>query len=143
MSALPDSTTIDLRTERTARVSAYVDLALAEVIDAFTRPDIDEVLASVLITALDAPGVRVRMHATPPAWVTARSASASLTWEVIGTHGRVRRGTATVDLLTVQSGHHPMTELLVTVTVGDDVPAPLATTRRFLDELTGLLPLRV
>ena len=133
--------TIDLRppVTRTLRISAYVDRALDEVVEIFARPGIDAMLAAAVQTALGSADARATVHAAKPVWVTAGHASVAVTWRVVGRSGRANDGKASIALLMVQSGHDPMTELLVALTVAGDDPVASAKTHGVLDEITRLL----
>lgn len=125
---------------RTASVSAYVDLPLADVFARFSDPGIDGLLMATLRRGLAGVGEVLSVHAWPTVWVATGNVRVQVTWRIRGVDARVREGTATVSLLMVQSGHDAITELLVTLPVDDDdVPASTEATHRFLDELTRCL----
>lgn len=125
--------------ERTMRLDAYVDLALVDVIERFARPDIDDVLATTMSAALEG-RERVVVRTSPPERLTANAARIAVDWQPVDPAGRTRAGTASIQLLVVQSGKNPITELLVTLIVTDDDARPIAhATRRFLDRLTERL----
>lgn len=126
--------------EHSMRLSAYLDLALDDVIDLFARPEIDELLGSAIRAASGSTNARVTMDASGPVRVSASNAWVAVTWRVISEAGHVSEGRARISFLMVQSGHEPMTELLVALTVGDEVAGPVAAVaHRFLDELTSRL----
>ncbi len=126
--------------EHSMRLSAYLDLALDDVVALFARPEIDEILGSAIRAASGTTDARVTMDAAAPVRVSASNAWMPVTWRVTSQEGRVSEGKATIFLLMVQSGHEPVTELLAALTVGDEVAGPIAATaHRFLDELTDRL----
>lgn len=125
---------------RTASVSAYVDLPLADVFARFSDPGIDGLLMAALRRSLTGLGEVLSVHAWPTVWVATGTVRVQVTWRIRGADARVREGTATISLLMVQSGHDAITELLVTLPVGDDeVAVSTDTTHRVLDELTRSL----
>ena len=127
------------RDARMIRVCAYVDLALHDVIRVFRRPDIDDVLRRAMVAATGSDRVTVRQ--APLERISSCTAHVPLAWTVPAPGGTVRDGKATLDLLVVQSGRVPKTELLVTVWIEDELARPTADwTFRLLDELTDRLP---
>ncbi len=130
-------------TERTASVSAYVDLPIAEVVARFSDPGIDGLLMSAMRAALggEGPGEVLSVHAWPTIWVSTGNVRVVVTWRARGAAGHVTERNATIALLMVQSGHDAITELLVTLPVTDDDEALSATAalHRILDELTHRL----
>lgn len=128
-------------TDRTASVSAYVDLPLADVFARFSDPGIDGLFMSAMRTSLGTDGGQVlSVHTWPTVWVSTGSARVVVTWRIRETDGHVREGSATIALLTVQSGNEAITELLVTLPVsGDEAESTTQTVHRALDELTRRL----
>lgn len=127
--------------QRTVSLSAYVDLPLAEVLERFAAPGIDDLLTESVQAALaDGGEARIRAHAAPPTWHSEQHARVAVTWHGTGSSGPAKEGTALVSLLTVQSGHDAITELLVAVPLADDHRSSATTSlHRILDELTGRL----
>lgn len=127
--------------DRSASLSAYVDLAIEDVVARFADPAIDELLTSTIRSALglDADGI-LSAHAESCLWVSSGNVRVTVTWRVQGPDGQPNEGTATISLLVVQSGHDAITELLVSLPVQDD-SAGIATeaAHRILDELTRRL----
>ena len=122
------------------RVAAYADLSLADLLEHFARPDVDELLRRSIQTAAAHDGDRVLLRASSPEPLTDRSARVQLQWHAAGPSGWVREGVATLHLLVVRSGNLPKTELLLTLTVPDEVAHEVSDTlHRFLDELTQRL----
>ena len=118
-------------------VSGYVDLSLDDVIALFDLESIDTVLTEALRGSSGVTDVTV--HASAPERFARASATAPLSWRV-RTPDVVAEGHGTVKFLKVRTGHHPVTELLVTLRAPE---APDALVRRlavearhFLDELT-------
>lgn len=127
---------------RTASVSAYVDLPMAEVFARFSDPGIDGLLGSAMRSSLARAGGEelVSIHAWPTVWVSTGTVRVPVAWRLRSPDGSVRDGSATISLLMVQSGHDAITELLVTLPV-DRYGGSEATeaTHRILDELTRRL----
>lgn len=124
---------------RTASVSAYVDLPIAEVFGRFSDPAIDGLLMSAMRASLAAgdDGEVLSVHAWPTVWVSTGNVRVVVTWRIREVDGHVAEGTATISLLMVQSGHDAITELLVTLAVtDDDAASTTAALHRILDELT-------
>jgi hypothetical protein len=126
---------------RTASLSAYVDLPLAEVLQRFAAPEIDELLtASVQAALSDGGEPSFSAHASAPEWHSAHSARVAVTWSTAGRSGPEREGAALVSLLTVRSGRDAITELLVALPLGDDHRSSATITlHRILDEITSRL----
>lgn len=129
------------RVEQTMRLVAYVDLSLTEVIERFASPEIDDILGRSLRAAAGEDDERTTVRASRPQRLSGRCARVRLPWRAVDRTGRTREGTASLQLLVVQTGACPKTELIVTVTMADGVDRAAArTTTRFLDELTDRLP---
>jgi hypothetical protein len=125
--------------EHTLHLSGYVDLALADVLRLFSRPGIDEVFRSSADAVLGGAGPSLSLHVSQPEQFSVGTARATATWRRVGASVE-DGGSAQVSLLMVQSGHDPMTEILVKVTVSEDAVAEAAAvTRRLLDEITNRL----
>lgn len=130
---------------RTASVSAYVNLPIVDVVARFSDPGIDGLLMSTMRNSVRDAGLGdvLSVHAWPTVWVATGTVRVNLTWRLRGVRGRVTEGSATIALLTVQSGREPITELLATVPVGDgDLRVVTDATHRLLDELTRRLEAR-
>lgn len=127
---------------RTASVSAYVDLPLAEVFARFSDPCIDGLLMSAMRASLvtTGGGEVLSVHVWPTVWVSTGNVRVEVTWRIRGADGQVGEGTATISLLLVQGGHDAITELLVALPVtDDDVASDTAALHHILDELTRRL----
>lgn len=125
---------------RTASVSAYVDLPLADVFARFSDPGIDGLLMATMRRSLSGVGEVLSVHTWPTLWVATGTVRVQVTWRIRGADAVVREGTATISLLMVQGGKDAITELLVTVPLGEDGAAMVAeATHRILDELTRRL----
>lgn len=133
-------TGVDTTALRPMRVAAYADLALADLLERFARPDVDELLCRSIRTAATHDGDRFLLRASDPERLTDRSARVRLEWHASGSGGRVREGVATLGLLVVRSGNQPTTELLLTLAVPDEVAGEVSDTlHRFLEDLTRRL----
>ena len=120
---------------RSVHLSAYVDAALHDLLETFASPEAGALLEAAVAAALGVDAGDVSVSIGDPTAVSATTARVALTWRV-GAAGPERSGPATITLLLVQSGRSPLTELLVSIPVGGDVPAGIAgAARRFLDEL--------
>jgi hypothetical protein len=121
---------------RQLRVCEYVDRSLPELMTALASDDIEKTLAQALAKAVAVDGDHVTVKTTPPVVISAINAELTVAWRVdFGTFER--EGSAKVDLLVVQSGQEPLTEVLVTTSVTDrEAEAVASATHRFLDELT-------
>ena len=130
----------DATNEHTMRLGAYVGLPLDDVIERFGRPDMDEVLTHTWAAALDGRSDRMDLRTSAPERLAANDARVKVRWELADQAGRTSEGSASIQLLVVQSGREPLTEVLATLTVGEDVARPVAgAVRRFLDLLTDRL----
>lgn len=120
-------------TTRTMRVVGYVDLSLREVVALLARPDGDELLRTTLRATLRRQPV-VEFHVGRPTVVSDRSACVAVDW-----HG-AEDGRTVVQLVVVQSGAEPKTEVVLSLEVVDDTSrAVAAAAHHFLDELTDRL----
>jgi hypothetical protein len=126
--------------DRTVTVPAYVEIAFAEVIRAFAHEEqIAELLDAATVYAFP-PGSTVRLRSSPPEVLTRSSARVRLAWEFIDPRGRPFEGGATIQLLVLQSGNEPLTELLVTTTIDDRYAHGVAiAVHRFMDGLVSRL----
>jgi hypothetical protein len=126
--------------DRTVSVPGYVEIAFDDVIRAFAH----EVMIAELLDAatVDAfpPGSIVRLQSSSPEVLTRSSARVRLAWEFIDPRSRPFTGDATIQLLVLQSGNEPLTELLVTTTIDDQYAHGVATAvHRFMDGLVTRL----
>lgn len=131
---------------RTSSLSAYVALPLPAVLARFSDPCIDGLLMAAMRRSLGQAGLGevLSAHAWPSVWVSTGHVRVQVTWRIRGADSHVREGNATISLLTVQSGHDPITELLVTLPVTDDDDGLAAgETKKILDELTRRLEGRI
>lgn len=128
---------------RTASVSAYVDLPLADVFARFSDPGIDGLLMATMRRSLSGGGEVLSVHTWPTLWVATGTVRVQVTWRIRRADAVVREGTASISLLMVQGGQDAITELLVTVPLGEDDAAMVAeATHHILDELTRRLERR-
>ena len=120
---------------RSVHLSAYADAALHDLLETFASPEAGALLEEAVSVALGVDAEAVTVSIGAPTAVSAAAATVAVTWRV-ATAGGERSGPATITLLLVQSGRSPLTELLVSIPVGGDVPDGIAgAVRRFLDEL--------
>lgn len=134
--------TADPTTEshRPMRVSGYLEQPIGEVIMAFSRAGIDELVADALAGALGVDVVQIDVHSTNPVVISAGNADVHLRWRVTSESGEQRDGAATIGLLVVQSGQDPVTELLVALSVSDQDASPVSSSaHRFVDGLIARL----
>jgi hypothetical protein len=123
-------------TTRPMRVCGYIDRALPDLMAALASDGIEDTLARALAEAVAVDIDHVTVTTTQPVAISASTAEVTATWEVSFSRSR-RQGSAKVDLLMVQSGHEPVTEVLVTMSVIDgEAEAAASATHRFLDQLT-------
>lgn len=126
--------TVTSLTDRVLHVSAYVDLPLEEVLGQLAPPDVDDLLAAAIRTALGkAEETTVGAWAGAPTWVSSRHVRVPVRWCIDRAARFEAAGAATISLLVVQSGDGAITELLVTV------PAPDADDGRAVDVLHQVL----
>lgn len=126
--------------KRTMRLADYVERGLAEVVAAFERPDVDEVLGSAMRAALALTDEPIAVRTTEPVFVAAGSAWVSVTWAYVDSVGSEHEASASLRMLVIQSGREPMTELLVTMTVDQARAAEIATVvHGLLDHFTRYL----
>ena len=126
--------------DRPMSVPGYVEVAFEDVLDAFAQADtIAELLDAAVVGAFP-PGSIVRLRASAPEHLTKWSARVKLAWHFVDPRGHGFDGDATIQVLVLQSGNEPLTELLLTVTVDDQYATALAdAVHRFLDELVRRL----
>jgi len=122
---------------RNLQLSAYVDAALHDLLETFASPEAGALLEEAVEAALGVDAGAVSVSIGAPSAVSGTTARVAVTWRVAAA-GPERSGPATITLLLVQSGRSPLTELLVSIPVGGDVPDGIAgAARRFLDELVA------
>jgi hypothetical protein len=126
--------------DRTMSVPGYVEVAFDDVLDAFSdEATIAELLDAAVVDAFPA-GSIVQLQASPPALLTRWSARVKLAWRFVDPRGHPFEGEAAVQLLVLQSGNEPLTELLVTMRIDDVYATAVATAvHRFLDVLVARL----
>lgn len=131
-------------TRRPIRLSGYLDLRMEDVIDACApTAGIDQLLAAAFAAALPPGGPVVTVDALPPTWVSGDNASIPLSWRVHEDGVLVALGTASLSVLRVQSGHDPLTELLLTVDVAEPAAAAVAPVlRQVVDDVSSVLERR-
>jgi hypothetical protein len=101
---------------------------------------LDRLLGDAFAAALPAGGPVVTVEALPPTWVSGDNASIPLSWRVHEGRELVALGTAALSVLRVQSGHDPLTELLLTVDVAEPAVAAVAPVlRQVLDDVSATL----
>ena len=129
--------------QRAMSVPGYVEARLEDVLDAFADRStivalLDEATAKSFSAALAA-----EVRSATPEPIAARSARVKLLWRYTDPRAGDRSGDADLQLLTVQSGNDPLTELLVTISVDSSAaPAFAPAIHRFVDELADLLARR-
>lgn len=134
--------TTHAQAQRTLHLCEYVELSLDDVLAAFGRPDIEEVLKASLQHALGSMGERMTLHAAAVDQMSDSSARVVVDWSTTTRDATPVAGTAVLSLLTVQSGSAPITEVLVALPVAEDVATWVAAAmRRFLDHVTDRLAL--
>ena len=122
------------------RVCDYVDLPFEVVTAMFEAPDIDDVLAVALRSAVGTDAREVTISTSPPQRLGDGVARVEATWRTVEATGRESAGHGSLLALVVQSGREAVTEILVTVAVPKDVsPRAAGVTRRFLAEVTASL----
>ena len=128
-------------TRRPIRLSGYLELRMEEVLDACApSAGIDEILSGAFAAALPADGPTVTVEALAPTWVSGDNAHVPLSWRVHEDGELVALGTAALSVLRVQSGHDPLTELLLTVDVAEPAVAAVAPVlREVLDDVSAML----
>lgn len=125
---------------RSVSVTGYVDMALDDVIRSFSDVDASERLLETAMAAAGSALPGLRLQASAPEQIAATSARIRVVWHLTGPGGAGQDGTASIDLLVLQSGHEPLTELLVTLVVDEARARGVAEAlHRFLDELTTRL----
>ena len=125
---------------RIMRVCDYVDLPLELVAAMLEAPDVDDMLAVALQSAVGADARDVTVRTNAPERLGDGVARIAATWQTIDSTGRESTGVGTLLALVVQSGREAVTELLVTVSVPMDVsPRAAGVARRFLAEVTASL----
>lgn len=125
--------------EASAALSAYIDLAMTDVVSFFTDPGADAVLAATIQDVLAPADELVSVHAEPTLWASSGNLRVAVDWRIRAPSGEVRDGKATISLLVVQSGDDPVTELLVSLPVHHERELTTAAVRRILDGLTDRL----
>lgn len=126
--------------ERTMRLADYVERGLADVVAAFERPDVDGALAAAMRAALGLTEEPIAVRTTEPVYIAAGSALVSVSWSYVDPTGLEHQGCASLQMLVIQSGSEPMTELLVTMAVDQERATEVATVaHRLLDDLTRYL----
>ena len=126
--------------ERSLHLSGYVDRAFDAVVEVFRGSEIDELMTAALAAATGPAGGEIVLHGQQPEAVSVSTERVVVGWRLEGADGTTSEGMATISLLVVQSGHDPVTEVLLTLSVPDEGATWIAPAlRRFLDELTGRL----
>ena len=126
--------------DRPMSVPGYVEVAFDDVLAVFANEQTIGGLLDVAVVDAFPPGSIVRLQASPPEHLTKWSARVKLAWQFIDGRGRPFDGDATIQILVLQSGNEPLTELLLTLTVDDQYAMAVAdAVHRFLDELAGRL----
>jgi hypothetical protein len=126
--------------DRTVSVTGYVEIGFDEVLRAFADEElIAELFAAATVGAFP-PGAIVELQASSPVPLTRSAARVKVLWQFVDPRGRPFSGQATLQLLVLQSGHDPLTELLLTVTIDDAYSRAVATAvNRFVDGLVTRL----
>src|SRR3954451_5475574 len=97
--------------DRTMWVPGYVEIAFDDVLAAFADEPTIASLLDVAVLGAFPPGSIVRLTASAPEQLTRGTARVKLAWNFIDPRGRSFDGDATIQILVVQSGSDPMTEL--------------------------------
>src|SRR3546814_20232674 len=88
-------TALQATADRPMGVAAYADLALADLLERFARPDVEELLRESIQVAAAHDGDHLLLRASDPAPLTDRSARVPPAWHAASPTGRVREGVAT------------------------------------------------
>lgn len=120
------------------RLSAYVDVPLAEVVELLERIDLEDVLARAAADVVS-PRLRITFETSTPVWESGAHVQVPVTWTATGPY-RSDSGSGAVSLLTVRSGREGVTELLAGLSAPPEAHHGVArVTRRVLDELARTL----
>lgn len=126
--------------DRWVRVSGYVAMGFDSAIERFADPSIDGVLEAALARAVGLPPSSLQVRGTAPVRVSSSNAYFGLVWRIDRDGRAPRRGTGSIALLRVQSGHDPITEVLVSVRTDEGEARRVATSlHRFVDDLLARL----
>lgn len=114
---------------------------MEDVIDACTPgAGIEDELQRAFAMALPLDGPVVSVEVLRPTWVSGDNASVPLSWRVHRDGELVAVGTAAMSVLRVQSGHDPLTELLLIVDIAEPAVAAVAPVlRQVLDDVSSAL----
>ena len=123
---------------RALNLSAYVDRSLEGIMATFVAPEIDALLAGAVRAALEVEGERsVETHVSAPEWVSSSHVRVPVSWRAVRSSGQIAEGMATLSLLVVRTGHHAVTELLVTFPLGHHAEqVTAAAMHRVIDEIS-------
>lgn len=133
--------TADHHRRRMVRLSGYLELRMEDAIGACEPGGgIEELLERAFALALPLEGPVVTVEVLRPTWVSGDNASIPLSWRVHRDGALVALGTAALSVLRVQSGHDPLTELLLSVDISEPAVATVAPVlRRVLDDVSNEL----
>lgn len=139
-----EMTTAEHHRRRAIRLSGYLELRMEDVIDACAPgAGIEELLQRAFAGALPLDGPVVTVEVLRPTWVSGDNASIPLSWRVHRVGELVAVGTAALSVLRVQSGHDPLTELLLSVDISEPAVAEVAPVlRQVLDDVSSVLEQR-
>jgi hypothetical protein len=122
------------------RLVGAVELPLADVMALLGQPGTDGLLEAALAAAPELERYRISLRCSPPQRVGAYGALMPLAWHAVDEQGRARDGDAWIQLVVVQSGRAPHTELVLSLSVADAVaPGLAAALHRFLDDVASRL----
>ena len=127
---------------RTVGLNCYLEVAVNEAVARLASPAVDDVVRSCLATGVDVEVDDIRAHVGSPTWVADRSAGAGVSWGITRPGRPSAGGEARLSLVAVQTGHDPITELVVTFGVPNDPSVARSITtvaRSTLDALASFL----
>lgn len=139
-----EMTTAEHHRRRAIRLSGYLELRMEDVIDACAPgAGVEDVIQRAFLGAMSLDGPIVSVEVLRPTWVSGDNASIPLSWRVHRGDELVAVGTAALSVLRVQSGHDPLTELLLSVDVSEPAVAAVAPVlRQVLDDVSNVLEQR-
>lgn len=139
-----EMTTAGHHRRRAIRLSGYLEMRMEDVIDACAPgAGIEDQLQRAFGLALPLDGPVVTVEVLRPTWVSGDNASIPLSWRVHRGGELVAVGTAALSVLRVQSGHDPLTELLLSVDISEPAVVEVAPVlRQVLDEVSSVLEQR-
>jgi hypothetical protein len=125
---------------RMMRVCDYIALPYDTVVGLLDASDGRLYLEDALAAALGGDRSKTTVSAWSPARVARRMTQVHVSWHISDLDGRDVAGDGVLLVLGLQTGREPLTELIATIAVEDELSATAsATARRFLDDLTARL----